>query len=446
MKRNWQKYQSRRAPRYTSYPSALCFTDAVGPDRYARALASIGLYEPVALYVHIPFCRQLCWYCGCNMRVENRYERAVGYVQALTDEIRIIGGLLGGRGRPTTVHFGGGTPNFLGPEDLALILDAIEMEAGLTDDARLGIELDPRLVAEGDIASLAALGFSRMSLGVQDFDAEVQAAINRIQSFEMIENCVGLMREAGVNDVSFDLLYGLPRQTLNSFAETIGKTIALAPDRIAIFGYAHLPEALPRQRLIDSEDLPDASMRADLAALSDEMLVSAGYRRVGFDHYAKPDNPLAVAMREGRLRRNFQGFTDDIAETTIGLGASAVSFINGVYAQNHKDLRDYHAALAARRLPTAKGVVQTFADKACAAAVADLLCRFQADLSGLFACVSGEEKDRIIQSLTQLYHDDVIKFSDNIVKINEEARYLCRIVAASIDPRVLIAQRLSQAV
>ena len=446
MKRDWQKYQSRRAPRYTSYPSALCFTDAVGPERYARALGSIDLYEPVALYVHIPFCRQLCWYCGCNMRVENRYERAVGYVQALTDEIRIVGGLLGGRGRPTTVHFGGGTPNFLGPEDLALILDAIEMEAGLTDDARLAIELDPRLVAEGDIASLAALGFSRMSLGVQDFDEDVQAAINRIQSFEMIENCLGLMREAGVNDVSFDLLYGLPRQTLHSFAETIGKTISLAPDRIAIFGYAHLPDALPRQRLIDAEDLPDASMRADLAALSDEMLVSAGYRRVGFDHYAKPDNPLAVAMREGRLRRNFQGFTDDIAETTIGLGASAVGFINGVYAQNHKDLRNYYDALSARRLPTAKGVVQTLVDKVCAAAVADLLCRFQADLSGLFDCVSGNEKDRIIQSLTQLYKDDVIQFSDNIVKINEEARYLCRIVAASIDPRVLIAQRLSQAV
>lgn len=242
MKDRWLKYLSRQAPRYTSYPSALRFDGSVDSDLYAEKLRSVGQYEPLSVYVHIPYCRQLCWYCGCNMRVENNYERIRTYVTALLDEIRMVGGVMSGRGRIASVHFGGGTPNILVADDLASILDVIEGEFGLTDDARLAIELDPRLLRKGDVRWLADLGFHRMSLGVQDFDIGVQWAINRVQRFEMVASCVRDMRDAGVTDISFDLLYGLPKQSLESFGDTIDKAISLSPDRMAIFGYAHLPK------------------------------------------------------------------------------------------------------------------------------------------------------------------------------------------------------------
>lgn len=382
------------------------------------------------------------------MRVENRYDRVMPYVSSLRDEISMVGGLLGGRGRPVSLHFGGGTPNFLVSDDIAQILDAIEMELGLTDDARLAIELDPRLVREGDIAKLADLGFSRISLGVQDFDPQVQKAINRVQSFEMIENCVGLAREAGINDLSFDILYGLPHQTETSFATTIDKAISLSPDRLSVFGYAHLPSALPRQRLIDESALPDPVLRADLATIADERLTAAGYRRIGFDHYAKPDNPLTVALREGTLRRNFQGFTDETARTCIGLGASAVSYVNGLYAQNEKSVKGYQEAITARRLPCAKGVVRTPLDNVCAAAISDLLCRFRADLSGVFASVGSTHRQRMLSSLDELENNGVIKFNrvESVVQIIPEAYGLCRIVAAAIDPRMDNGAFLSKAI
>ncbi|MHA7872834.1 MAG: radical SAM protein, partial [Hyphococcus sp.] len=276
----WAKYAISRAPRYTSYPSALHFTDSVGQKELAAKLKTVPLYQPLSIYAHVPFCKQLCWYCGCNMRVENNYRRALDYVEALIGEIRLLGSYLNGSGRTANIHFGGGSPNYLSPDDLGRILAAIELELGLTDDARLAIELDPRLVREGDIAQLVAHGFSRMSLGVQDFDPDVQKAINRVQSFEMIEACVSDMRQAGVNDVSFDLLYGLPKQTTRSFAATVAKTIALAPDRLSIFGYAHLPSAIRRQRLINERDLPDDALRRDLAAIADDALTAAGYQQV----------------------------------------------------------------------------------------------------------------------------------------------------------------------
>ena len=369
MKASWRKYLAERAPRYTSYPSALQFNQSVTADNYAAKLKAVDLYEPLSIYVHVPFCKQLCWYCGCNMRVENNYDRALGYLDALLDEIRMTGGFLGGAGRLAGIHFGGGTPNFFAPDDLGRILSAIELELGLTDDARLAIEIDPRLASRDDITALAELGFSRMSLGVQDIDPAVQQAINRIQSYEMIEACVSAMREAGVNDISFDLLYGLPKQTARGFASTLAKTIALAPDRVSVFGYAHLPSAIPHQRLIQTQDLPDESRRHELAAIADEMLTSAGYQSIGFDHYAKPHNSLAVAARENRLRRNFQGFTDEIAGTLIGFGATAISFIDGLYAQNEKDVRKYHETIGKQGLPVARGVQRTDRDEIVAAAI-----------------------------------------------------------------------------
>ncbi len=434
MKPEWRKYLFQRAPRYTSYPSALHFDGSVTRDDYADRLSAIELYEPLSLYVHVPFCKRLCWYCGCNMRVENDYGRALRYVSALAKEIMLAGKTLAGSGRPRSIHFGGGTPNYLLVDEIDHILHAIELEFGLTDDCRLAIELDPRLIRDDDIARMAGLGFSRMSLGVQDFDPAVQHAINRVQGFEMVDSAVSEMRRAGVDDVSFDLLYGLPKQTPVSFARTLEKTIALSPDRVAVFGYAHLPGALPRQRLIDEASLPGALMRADLASMADQALIGAGYRRIGFDHYAKPDNTLAIAEREGRLRRNFQGFTDDLAMTTIGFGVSAISSVNGLYTQNDKSLTGYYDHVANGVLPVVRGIELTASEQVLASAIQALLCEGAADIVAVLDVVTPVEAKAICARLDALEADGVIAWRDNTVQIEAAARPLSRCVAMALDP------------
>ena len=434
MKPEWRKYLGVRAPRYTSYPSALHFDEQATAADYEKRLGEVGLYEPLSLYIHVPFCRQMCWYCGCNMRVENDYARALRYVRALNTEIQAVGRRLGGAGRPLAVHFGGGTPNFLKVAEIGDILGAIELALGLTDSTRLAIELDPRLIADGDVERLAALGFNRMSLGVQDFDPEVQAAINRMQSFDLIESAVGEMRRVGVNDISFDLLYGLPKQTVDSFAATIEKTIALSPDRVAVFGYAHLPATLPRQRLLDETLLPPEETRADLAGLADDMLVAGGYRRVGFDHYAKPDNLLAKAEREGRLRRNFQGFTDDLADTTLGFGASAIGFIGGLYVQNAKTLGDYYRCIDRQELATARGLILSPREATVGRTIRELLCRSETDIAALLASLSRAEVNAVCARLEALESDGVISWDGDVVALSPAARPLSRVVAMALDP------------
>ena len=434
MKPEWRKYLFQRAPRYRSYPSALHFDNSVTREDYADRLSAVELYEPLSLYVHVPFCKRLCWYCGCNMRVENDYGRALRYVNALAKEIGLVGRKLAGAGRPRSIHFGGGTPNYLVVDEIGDILCAMEMEFGLTDDCQRSIELDPRLIRNDDVEHLTALGFSRMSLGVQDFDLGVQQAINRVQSYEMVESAVSEMRRAGVSDISFDLLYGLPKQSMTTFRQTLETAIALSPDRIAVFGYAHLPSALPRQRMIDENSLPDAMMRADLVALADELLIGAGYRRIGFDHYAKPDNALAVAEREGRLRRNFQGFTDDLALSTIGFGASAISSLNGLIAQNEKSLNGYYECLAAGDLPVARGLEMTSAEVVIAETIQALLCRAEANVAALLSRIALSDARAVCARLEVLEQDGLITWNGDLVRVEPEARLLSRCVAMALDP------------
>ena len=430
----WRKYYSDGAPRYTSYPSALHFDNAVTAQDLTEKLRETELYEPLSLYVHIPFCRELCWYCGCNMRVENDYRRAYKDVQALASEIALYGNILAGRGRPLNVHFGGGTPNYLCSDDLADILCAIEQEIGLTDNANLSIEIDPRLVRDDEIERLAAIGFNRFSLGVQDFDPEVQRAVNRRQSFELISDCVSAIRAAGVDDLSFDLLYGLPQQTEQTFAATLAKTISLSPDRVSVFGYAHMPQMLPRQKMIDSSTLPDVSLRCALATLADERLLGAGYQRIGFDHYAKPDSALAKANSEGRLKRNFQGFTDDAASTLIGFGASAISFIDGVYSQNEKSIADFIARLTTGELPVARGLKQSKRESQAALVISELLCTLQANVSELLKGSPPPDAIRMCAALERLEADGVIHWVGDIITVAEGAHALARSVAMALDP------------
>jgi len=434
----WRKYLARTAPRYTSYPSALAFTADVGPREAAEALAGVEQYEPVSVYVHVPYCARLCWYCGCNMSVENRYARSAPYRRAIVAEIEAAGERLAGRGVITQVHFGGGTPNYLRAEHLGEIVDAVERSVGLTDAAPLAIEIDPRLVGEASVAELAAAGFSRMNIGVQDFDADVQAAINRVQDYPLVESVVAAMRCEGVDDLGLDLLYGLPRQTLSGFLDTADKTLALAPDRISLFGYAHIPDRLVHQRLIDADDLPDADGRLDLAEAAAERFVAAGYRRIGFDHFAMPGTAIAEADRAGRLNRNFQGFTEDPAETVLGFGPSAISCVGGLYVQNAKPVADYVRLIGSAGCAAVRGVRRTGRDRAVGDWLKDLLCGRPASLEGYFEALgaSAAERAAVVAAAAPLAEDGVIEIRDGCVVVPHAARPLLRAVAAAFDPAV----------
>jgi len=434
MKAEWRKYLDARTPRYTSYPSALHFDSSVSGGDLAQKCAEIDLYAPISLYVHVPFCRQLCWYCGCSMRVENYYSRALDYVDALIREIAMHAAALNGRGRPASVHFGGGTPNYLKCEDVERILSAIEAQLGLTDSAHLSIELDPRMLRREDIDRFAAIGFNRFSLGVQDFDPAVQEAINRLQGFDLVEACVGEIRAAGIDDLSFDILYGLPRQTLTSFGDTLDKVTALGPDRVSVFGYAHLPAAFPRQRLIEESTLPGAEARAGMAELADRKLRAAGFRRIGFDHYAKPGNSLTRAASSGRLKRNFQGFADDPSPTIIAVGASAISFVDGLYAQNEKNVGAYVERIRRGESPVVRGLARTRRESVVAAAISDLLCGMAADIGELLRVAAPAEALRICAALDRFEADGVIVWQGDRVSLADDAFLLARAVAAALDP------------
>ncbi|HBS34562.1 MAG TPA: oxygen-independent coproporphyrinogen III oxidase [Parvularcula sp.] len=441
MKDAWRKYLDVRIARYTSYPSALHFDGSVTGDDLAAKCREVDLYAPISLYAHIPFCRQLCWYCGCSMRVENYYSRALEYVDAMIAEIAMHAAALNGRGRPQSVHFGGGTPNYLRPEDVARILSAIEEQLGLTDSAHLSIELDPRILRAQDIENFASLGFDRFSLGVQDFDPDVQTAVNRIQGYDLVESCVSDIRMAGVADLSFDILYGLPRQSMTTFSDTLDKVIALDPDRVSVFGYAHLPSAFPRQRMIDEQSLPTPALRAEMAELADLRLIGAGYRRIGFDHYAKPGNALAGAAAAGRLKRNFQGFADDPSSTILGIGASAISFIDGLYAQNEKNVGAYVGRIDRGESPVVRGLQRTRREAVVAAAIGDLLCGIPTDVGEVLKIAAPAEALQLCAALDRFEAEGIITWQGDRIRLADDAFLLARTVAAALDPYAVAPAR-----
>ncbi len=436
MRAAWHKYLGRNVPRYTSYPSALAFTEDFDPAAYARALQGVGREEPVSLYVHIPFCKKLCWYCGCNMRVENRPERIESFVDDLLLEIDLLSEELGDRGRVRQIHFGGGTPNTLAMKDLERVLLALRDRFGSGPDAPVVMEIDPRLHPGRKAADLARAGISRFSIGVQDFDPGVQAAINRVQPLKDVREVMNALREEGADDISLDVLYGLPRQTLCGFRRTIGSVIDLRPERVSLFGYAHMPARLKHQQLIAEKDLPSRPLRIALEESAAGLLVSAGYERVGFDHYALPGTPIAEANRNGRLHRNFQGFTEDDAEAVIGIGPSAISTVHGVMAQNAKDLPAYRASLAKDELPVQRGIVSTLEQEDLGAWLKRLLCDLRGDLR-TYCEITGADLDRwkgASRELEPLIADGIVRIENDEILITEEAKPLARLVASAFDP------------
>jgi len=431
---------ARPVPRFTSYPTAAEFSDATGAAAQAEALARVAPGQAASLYVHIPFCREICWYCGCNTGRANRQQRLAVYLEALMAEIRTVAAQLDGRARIARVAFGGGSPNALSPDQFALLLGTLQ-DAFALESPTLSIEIDPRGFEADWAQALAQAGVSHAGLGVQTFDAAVQARIGRVQPHALIASTVGALRAAGISSLNFDLMYGLPGQDEASLLETLDQAIALRPDRIALFGYAHVPNLLPRQRQIDAERLPDQAERFAMAALGHERLTAAGYEAVGFDHFALPDDPLARAQREGRLRRNFQGFTDDEADVLIGLGATAISQFPDLIVQNEKNSGRYRMRALAGLLTGERGIARHMDDQRRARIIEDLLCGRAAQLGAL-----ASEPD-LAERLRPFLDLGLARLEDGGLMLTPEGRPYARVIAALFDRfRAGQTQRFSTAI
>jgi oxygen-independent coproporphyrinogen-3 oxidase len=364
---------ARPVPRYTSYPTAAEFTDQIGEAAQLDALASVRHDQLLSLYVHIPFCQEICWYCGCNTGRSNHKQRLDDYLDALSAEIHAVADRLAGRGRIERIAFGGGSPNAISPLAFTRLVDEL-LVAFRTGKPTLSVEIDPRSFGRDWAMTLGMAGAKRVSLGVQTFDETIQRAIGRVQPTSMIASAVDQLRSFGVRSINFDLMYGLPGQDRAILAETLDQAVALRPDRIALFGYAHVPHMIPRQRRIDASNLPDQDVRFAMAALGHDQLVAAGYVPVGFDHFALPHDELAIAARAGTLRRNFQGFTEDQADVLIGLGATAISQFPQLIVQNDKNSGRYRMKATAGRLTGERGIYRDEEDRRRGTAIEALLC------------------------------------------------------------------------
>ena len=377
---DWTYYPELLAtpvPRYTSYPTAAEFVEESFEDAQRAALQ--GVRGAASLYIHIPYCQEICWYCGCNTGAANKRHRLTAYLEALHHEIELVGQMLDPSVRINRIAFGGGSPNAIKPTDFVRLVDTLTLNLRMEQPV-LSIELDPRSITPDWFLALRGIGVIKASMGVQTFDRTVQAAIGRVQPIAMIERAVDGLRQAGVDSINFDLMYGLPFQTDAVLAETLDRTVAMGADRVALFGYAHVPHMIPRQRRIDASELPDQRARFRMAAEGNVRLVEAGYQAVGFDHFALPGDDLARAAREGRLNRNFQGFTDDEAPVLIGLGASSISEFDGLFVQNEKNAGRYRMLVGANLLPGRKGVIRTPEDRRRGRIITDLLCKGVAEI------------------------------------------------------------------
>lgn len=375
---------SSRGPRYTSYPPATEFAPLAAP-RVVRELATVHCEAaPVSLYVHIPFCQSLCWYCGCNVIPTRDRTRGDQYVDMVATELAILAELLGAGFPVAEIALGGGSPNFLSPRALRTLMVAIDRCFTRQSDARLSVELDPRTTTSSQVDTFADAGFRTLSMGVQDFSPQVQDAIHRHQTVVQTKWLVERARAAGFTDVNVDVVYGLPRQNEESFLQTLESVITLAPERIALFGYAHLPDKLPHQRLVERAGrVLDRYERATLLLLAIERLTKAGYIHLGLDHFAKPGSSLAIAAAEHRMVRSFQGYVEHKSDTLLGVGTSAISSTPRMFWQNHVELPQWEEAIVAQRLPVARGTVLDADDRIRRALIDRLMCDGEADLDAL---------------------------------------------------------------
>lgn len=429
------KYLTKAVPRYTSYPTVPHFTEAVGHGTYEGWLSCLDASNPISLYLHVPFCRRLCWYCGCNMKLVSREETVAQYVTTLMREIEILTEKLPARMTISHLHWGGGTPTSLAPDDLERAMDLVHSHFDFTPDAEIAVESDPRTLTDAMIARIGATGFNRASFGVQEFDPKVQAAINRIQPPEMVAKSVEGLRAAGVRNINFDLIYGLPHQSVDTLITTVGKCAAIRPDRLALFGYAHVPWLAKRQRLISIDVLPGATERFQQAESAGIELEKLGYVRIGLDHFGLPEDSLAIAAATGNLRRNFQGYTTDKACTLLGVGSTSIGRTPKGFVQNISETGAWARNVYSGTLPIAKGHSFSAEDLLRGEIIEQLMCFGAANIAETierFECSEQVFADEF-EELSQFASEGVVSLDNGILQVSEDARSLVRVVASVFD-------------
>jgi oxygen-independent coproporphyrinogen-3 oxidase len=429
-----EKY-SGAVPRYTSYPTAPHFHEGVSCGIYAQWLGKLGDSDNLSLYLHIPYCDRLCWFCACHTKHTLKYEPIASYLTSLKLEIAAVGQRISRDARVTAVHFGGGSPTMLKPEDMIDLMVCLRAAFNFAENAEISVEMDPNDLDEPRYDALATIGMTRASLGVQDFDPKVQKTINRIQTFEQTRSVVEAVRARGVRSVNCDILYGLPYQSLDTLAETVRSIISLDPDRIALFGYAHVPWMKKHQTMIPDEALPDIVERYRQMTLAGDMLVAAGYVAIGIDHFAKPVDSLAVACSKGDLKRNFQGYTDDCATALIGLGASSIGKLPQGYVQNMPATGEYQRMAETDGLCVVRGIELSDDDRARAGVIERIMCDFAFDFAELEREFGRDPSGIIAEAklFAAQNSDGIAQIKGQVFSLTEAGKPFARTVAAVFD-------------
>ncbi|MEP3048797.1 MAG: oxygen-independent coproporphyrinogen III oxidase [Roseibium sp.] len=440
MTKDTLSYAMRNVPRYTSYPTAPHFHDGVTTETYSKWLEAIGPNDSLSLYLHVPYCREICHYCGCHTKATRQDAPLEAYGKTLLKEIELTAAHLQQAGPVKHIHWGGGTPSLLPRQSLVDLTKLLSQLFDFAPDIEHAIELDPRLVTRELAETLAMTGVNRASLGVQDFDLQVQKAIGRVQPYETVVKAVEHLRAVGLNDLNFDLMYGLPGQTESTIRDTVAKTLSLRPGRIALFGYAHVPWMRKHQRLIDEATLPFAKERLVLADLSRQELLDAGYVAIGLDHFALPDDSMAIALADGSLKRNFQGYTTDQGEQLIGLGVSSIGKVSGGFIQNLPDVGNWTRCIEAGDLPISKGLALSKDDRLRGRIIEELMTNYTCDLERVCGDFGSDLSglNSSLTSLEELAADGLVKFQreyreNTRVVVTEAGRPYVRLAAAAFD-------------
>lgn len=433
-------------PRYTSYPTADRFIEAFDARTFSGWLgrrAADGAGKPLSLYFHIPFCNTICYYCACNKIITKDHALSAKYLDYMDREMALQAASLAGARRVTQLHLGGGTPTFLSHEELQHLMASVRTHFELVPNGEYSIEVDPRKVGFDTVELLAKLGFNRMSVGVQDFAEEVQAAINRVQSFDETRLVMEAARATGFSSLSIDLIYGLPRQGTASFDRTLGQVLELSPDRVSLYNYAHLPGLfMPQRRIVESE-LPTADVKLQILQRAIRRLTEAGYVYIGMDHFAKPDDELAVAQRQGRLQRNFQGYSTQAECDMLAFGVSSIARVGPVYAQNHKTLEAYYEALDRNELPVLRGIESSADDLLRRSVIQALMCHFSLSTESVQAAYTVDFREYFAEELADLREMEaagLVRVGDGRIDVLPAGRLLVRAVAMVFD-RYLRADR-----
>ena len=434
-------------PRYTSYPTADRFVEAFGPAQYRQALAQragagaatggrFGGRSPLSVYVHIPFCESVCYYCACNKVITRHHERATEYLDAIEREVELQVASLGRGQAITQLHLGGGTPTFLTDGELERLMGALRTAFNIVPGAEISIEVDPRTVTVERLSHLAAVGFNRLSFGVQDFDAAVQQAVHRVQPYEQVAQLMQAARALGFESINADLIHGLPKQTPESLAQTVKQMAELRPDRIALYAYAHLPQRFKPQRRIDAAQLPTAADRVHMLSQAISGFLSQGYVYIGMDHFALPDDALAVAKRQGRLHRNFQGYSTQPDCDLIGLGVSSISKVGAAYSQNAKTLPEYYDMLGRAELPVVRGFSLSREDLLRRTVIMGLMCQGRVDFESIELAYLINFREHFapeLERLAELAGQGLVKVEADSVELTPIGWYFVRAVAMVFD-------------